>query len=152
MYEEERSVILMADDDSEDCELTIEALRENNFTGDVRFVHDGLELLDYLKHRNGYSEESSAPRPVLIFLDLNMPRLSGYDALDAIRSDPEISEIPVVILTTSTTEEDVRRAYSAGAQSFITKPNTFGRFVDQMDILRRYWSEVSVTPSGKSLT
>src|SRR3982750_3470141 len=106
--------ILMADDDADDRELTREASAESRLANDLRFVEDGEELLDYLKRRGRYADPASSPRPGLILLDLNMPRKDGREALEEIKADPELKCIPVVVLTTSKTEEDILRSYGLG--------------------------------------
>ena len=116
--------ILYADDDEDDRMLVHDALREARLINDLRFVEDGEQLLDYLHHRGRYTDATAAPRPGLILLDLNMPRMDGREALAAIKSDPMLRRIPVVVLTTSKAEEDVLRTYDLGVNSFITKPVT----------------------------
>src|SRR6185312_13764096 len=98
--------ILMADDDPDDRELTREAFEESRLANDLRFVEDGVELLDYLKRRGKYEDPASSPRPGLILLDLNMPKKDGREALREIKADPKLKSIRVVILTTSKAEED----------------------------------------------
>src|SRR5205807_1849974 len=98
------NVILMADDDDDDRLLAQDALRESKLEGDLRFVENGEELLDYLNHRGKYQNPADAPRPALILLDLNMPRKDGREALREIKADPELKRIPVVVLTTSKAE------------------------------------------------
>jgi two-component system response regulator len=104
----------MADDDPEDCMLARTAFEASGLEGEIRFVEDGLELIDYF--RNG------GPRPHLILLDLNMPRLDGRKALAEIKSDSALQDIPVVILTTSRNEKDVKFCLDTGACDFKTKP------------------------------
>ena len=140
-------IILMADDDPEDRMLAQEALKEARLANDLHFVEDGEELMDYLRHRNGYSDESTSPRPGLILLDLNMPKMDGREALQEIRSDPDLRLIPVVVLTTSKTEEDILRTYGLGASSFINKPVAFEGLVDVMKTLQKYWFEIVELPS-----
>lgn len=115
-------VILVADDDEDNRILTEEALSRSRLANDLRFVMDGEELMDYLKHRKQYEAEDSAPRPGLILLDMNMPRKDGREALEEIKADPEPRGIPVVVLTSSRAEEDIFRIYDLGVSSFITKP------------------------------
>jgi CheY-like chemotaxis protein len=117
--------ILVADDDPEDCLLIKEAVKEGLLLNGLRFVEDGEELMDYLRHEGGYKSPSSSPRPGIILLDLNMPRKDGREALKEIKSDPDLKGIPVVVLTTSKAEEDILRSYNLGANSYITKPVTF---------------------------
>ena len=118
-------VILMADDDEDDRLLARDALDESRLINDVRFVTDGVELLDYLRRTGAYTDPETSPRPSVILLDLNMPRMDGREALEEIKRDPELRRIPIVVMTTSEAEEDILRSYDLGAASFITKPITF---------------------------
>jgi CheY-like chemotaxis protein len=144
-------VILMADDDADDRLLAREAMQENRLGNCVRFVEDGQELMDYLNRVGRYATEE-APRPGLILLDLNMPRKDGRQALEEIKSNPDLRCIPVVVLTTSKTEEDVLRSYNLGANSFITKPVTFERLVDIVRTLGRYWFNIVELPNSGALS
>ncbi len=137
--------ILMADDDEEDCMLAGEALRESRIRNDLRIVHDGEELMDYL-HRRGAYATAPAPRPGLILLDLNMPRKDGREALQEIKSDSDLMMIPVVVLTTSKAEEDIVRSYRLCANSFIVKPVSFPGLISVMQDLGRYWLEIVERP------
>lgn len=142
--------ILMADDDADDVMLAQEAMKESRLGNCLRFVEDGQELMEYLT-RSGRYEHEDAPKPGLILLDLNMPRMDGREALREIKSNPELRRIPVVILTTSKTEEDILRAYDLGANSFITKPVTFDRLVDIVRTLGMYWFNIVRLPDGEEL-
>jgi CheY-like chemotaxis protein len=139
-------VILIADDDPEDCELAVEALRESRLKNEVFVVHDGEELLDYLYARGGFTPET-APKPGLILLDLNMPKMDGREALAQIKSDPELRAIPIVVLTTSKAEEDVYRSYGLGANSYITKPVTFDGLTKVTQCLVDYWFNIVTLPA-----
>jgi CheY-like chemotaxis protein len=139
--------ILMADDDADDRMLAADAMRESKLGNAFRCVEDGQELMDYLTRRGKYAR-ADAPRPGLILLDLNMPRKDGRQALEEIKSDPDLRRIPVVILTTSKTEEDVLRSYDLGANSFITKPVTFDRLVEIVRTLGNYWFRIVELPGG----
>ncbi|MBK5269364.1 MAG: response regulator [Acidimicrobiia bacterium] len=141
--------ILMADDDADDRQLAEEALREARFANDLKFVRDGRDLLDYLTRTNGYTKEN-APKPGLILLDLNMPRMDGREALTAIKAEPDLQSIPVVVLTTSKADEDIVQSYELGAASYIPKPVTFMGLVDAMKILGRYWFELVAVPDQDS--
>jgi CheY-like chemotaxis protein len=134
--------ILMADDDPDDCRLTREALEEGRLANDIRFVHDGQELLEYLRHKGKYAGGANAPRPGIILLDLNMPRMDGRDALSKIKQDNELRRIPVVVLTTSKADEDIVKSYDLGANSYIVKPVTFEALVDILQTLGRYWFQI----------
>jgi CheY-like chemotaxis protein len=139
--------ILLADDDADDRLLAAEAMRESRVLNELRCVEDGEELLDYLYRRKRYADDVEAPRPGLILLDLNMPRKDGRETLNAIKQDPELRRIPVVVLTTSKSEEDIYRTYDLGASSFITKPVTFEGLVEVMRNLGRYWFEIVELPA-----
>lgn len=137
--------ILMADDDPDDRLLTEKAFKEARLRNPLLFVGDGEELIDYLRRRNGYSQET-APRPGLILLDLNMPRKDGREALTEIKADPDLREIPVVVFTTSKAKEDIYRSYTEGASSFVTKPATFEGLVEAVKTIGRYWVELVSVP------
>lgn len=141
--------ILIADDDPDDRLLTKEALEENRLANDLHFVEDGEELIDYLRQQGKYST-SSAPKPGLILLDLNMPKLDGREALKILKEDKELRKIPVVVLTTSEAEEDILKSYDLGVNSFITKPVTFERLVNVIRKLGDYWLGIVELP-GKNV-
>ena len=141
--------ILIADDVADDRMMASEALEESRLANDLRFVEDGEELLDYLYHRGRFAGEGESPRPGLILLDLNMPRMDGREALREIKGDPALRSIPVVVLTTSKAEEDIYRTYDLGANSFISKPVQFASLVDVMKQIKRYWIEIVELP-GRS--
>ena len=138
--------ILMADDNEDDCLLAREALAESRLTSVLHFVQDGEELMDYLYRRGKYAEERNSPRPGLILLDLNMPKKDGREALREIKADPTLRQIPVVVLTTSKSEEDICLSYDLGANSFITKPVTFASLVEVMKNTVKYWFEIVELP------
>lgn len=138
--------ILMADDDDDDCMLAREALIESRLAHDLHVVRNGEELLDYLHQRGKYAEPSTSPRPGLILLDLNMPRKDGREALKEIKSEPTLRTIPVIVITTSKAEEDVRRCYNLGANSYIIKPVTFTGLVEVMRSIAKYWFEIVELP------
>jgi CheY-like chemotaxis protein len=141
--------ILMADDDVDDRRLTKEALLEGRLVNDLRFVENGEELLDYLRRQGKYAT-GEAPRPGLILLDLNMPRKDGRTVLKEIKSDPELRQIPVVVLTTSKADEDVFKSYDLGVNSYIVKPVTFEALVDILQTLEKYWFEIVELPPEAS--
>ncbi|HEY1523547.1 MAG TPA: response regulator [Solirubrobacteraceae bacterium] len=139
--------ILMADDDEEDCDLTRQALQDAHLTNDMRFVHDGQALMDYLDRARRGEDPDSAPWPGIILLDLNMPKKDGREALAEIRADEALRRIPIVVLTTSSDEQDVLRTYNLGVSSFITKPVTFDGLVEVMQVWKRYWFEIVDLPN-----
>ncbi|MEJ7622393.1 MAG: response regulator [Pyrinomonadaceae bacterium] len=142
-----RVTILMADDDADDRMMTKEAFEESRLRNDLRFVENGVELLDYLKRRGRYEDPTSSPRPGLILLDLNMPKMDGREALKEIKADPALKNIRVVILTTSKAEEDIYKTYDLSAASYITKPVTFAGMAEVVRVLGKYWLEIVELPS-----
>ena len=143
--------ILICDDDEDDRMLTQQALENAHISNNLRFVEDGEQLLDYLYQRGEYSGETGkAPRPGLILLDLNMPKMDGREALKVIKGDKTLHDIPVVVLSTSGLDEDIVRSYQLGVNSFITKPVTFSGLVEAMNVLGRYWLEIVELPPTPS--
>lgn len=139
-------VILMADDDEDDIMLTKKALQQGKLLNKLYCVRDGEELLDYLFHRGDYTDAAKAPRPGIILLDLNMPRKDGREALKEIKANADVHDIPVVVFTTSKAEEDIYRSYQLGVNSFITKPVTFDRLIEVMQMIGKYWFEIVTLP------
>ena len=140
-------VILMADDDADDRDMARDAFAESHLANDLRFVEDGVELMDYLKRRGKYADPASSPRPGVILLDLNMPRKDGREALEEIKADSQLCRIPIVVLTTSQQEEDILRSYQLHASSYITKPVTFDSLVHVVAALGQYWLEIVELPT-----
>ena len=139
-------IILMADDDSDDRLLALEAMHESRVLNELHFVEDGVQLLDYLRGKEDFRDRTLYPMPGLILLDLNMPKMDGREALAEIKADPRLRRIPVVILTTSKAEEDMVKGYDLGAASYITKPVTFDALVELMRTLGKYWVEFVELP------
>lgn len=144
-YKQKEFTILIANDDEDTRFLVQEALREVRLAIRSEFVENGEQVLDYLYRRGEYAG-SNWDRPDLILLDLNMPRLDGREALTLIRSDPDLQQIPVVILTTSHRSGDILLCYRLGANSFISKPVTFEGLVEVMKTLCQYWFEIVALP------
>ena len=127
--------------------LVHDALEEADWSVDLREVEDGDELIDYLHRRGRYARPQESPRPGLILLDLKMPGRGGLQALEEIKGESPLSRIPVVVLTTSSAEEDIAGAYDLGANSYIVKPSSFSTLVNTMQALERYWLDVVRLPS-----
>jgi len=134
----------MADDDEDDRLLARDAFQDCAVDVDLRFVEDGEELLEYLY---GHGRWASAPAPALIILDLNMPRKDGRECLVAIKENPALRRIPVVVLTTSKAEEDVLRSYDLGVSSFISKPVTYESLLLLVRTLCNYWFKTVRLPN-----
>lgn len=130
--------LLIVDDDLDDQELLLEALKEAGFTGEISRADDGDEALAHIR--------GDSPRPDLILLDLHMPRMRGFEVLAQMGADPALRAIPVVVLTTSWSEEDISRAYQLGVNSFIIKPVLFDELVQTAQSLLHYWFELSELP------
>jgi CheY-like chemotaxis protein len=143
------NIILMADDDDDDRLLTRDAVTEAGIEGDLHFVQNGEELLDYLYHRGKFEAPTISPRPGLILLDLNMPLKDGREALREIRADPELRRIPIVVLTTSKADTDIGAIYELGANSFISKPFQFEALVSVMKMLGQYWFKTVELPVAR---
>lgn len=130
-----RYVVLMADDDEDDRLLAREALIESKAPFEMRFVRDGVELMQYLRKEGSYREQPDLPRPNLILLDLNMPRKDGREVLAELKADPDLFRIPVIILTTSIRSQDIHCSDNLNTTSYRTKPVTFKAMVDLMKTL-----------------
>ena len=141
------ATILLVEDDPGDQELTRRALEDDVVHTDLRIVNDGKEALDYLRREGAFTDPNTSPRPDLILLDLNMPRIDGRQVLEQVREDPDISRIPVIALTTSDEEEDVLRSYDLGCKSFIKKPVEIDTFIDTIRELQHYWFELVTLPA-----
>jgi len=134
--------ILMADDNATDCLMVKDALEKAHLYNDLRFVENGVDLMDYLQHRGKYKGPFDAPRPGLILLDLNMPRKDGREALAEIRADPKLADLPVVVMTSSKEDEDFWRARNLGANIYLVKPVTFEALINVVNSLGKYWFEI----------
>jgi CheY-like chemotaxis protein len=141
--------ILMADDDADDRLLTKEAFEASQLANDLRFVEDGVQLMDYLYQRGKFSDPDLAPRPGIILLDLNMPKKDGREVLAELRTNPAFRCIRVIVMTTSKAEEDIYRTYNLGAASYITKPVTFEALVEVIRTLGKYWLEIVELDDGE---
>ena len=138
--------ILVADDDADDRQLILEAFQEAKLANDLRFVEDGVELMDYLLRQGRYAQPADSPRPGIILLDLNMPRMDGREALERIKGVPSLRAIRVIIMTTSKAEQDIIKSYNLSASSYITKPVTFEALVDVVRTIGKYWLEIVELP------
>lgn len=131
--------ILIADDDDDDQLLLRLAFEETFPDLILHFVEDGQEVMDYLLCRAAYPTIEFAPRPLLILLDLNMPRKNGYEVLEEIKAHPDLKRIPVVIFTTSMEQIDVQKSYHMGANSLIRKPYTFTELLETVKVVYEFW-------------
>ncbi len=139
-------IILLVEDNPDDEELTLLALRESNILNEVVVAHDGVEALDYLFGAGKWAGRDLSQRPQIILLDLKLPKLGGLEVLERLRADPRTALVPVVVLTSSSEEEDVLASYRLGANSYVRKPVEFHRFVDAVHQLGLYWLLLNEAP------
>lgn len=141
-----RKSILLVEDNRDDEELTVMALRETRLLDDICVARDGAEALDFLFARGRYAHRNPLDLPQLILLDLKLPKLSGLEVLQRIRSSSRLKCLPVVILTTSMEERDIFDSYHLGANSYIRKPVDFGNFLEAIRQLSIYWLVLNEGP------
>lgn len=147
MTSEDR-IVVWAEDDSADRLLLKRALSEAKVSMNTHFVGDGLELIQYLKNEGDYTDRSAAPRPSLILLDLNMPRVDGRKVLQLLSDDHDLRRIPVVVVSTSNEPNEILKTYDLGANSYITKPRTFEGLVRAVRLIEDYWAGVCQVPAA----
>ena len=135
--------ILFAEDSMEDAMLTIRALNKSGFTNKLLHVKDGAEALDFIYCRRIYSDRNPKSHPKIILLDLKMPKMSGMQVLEKVKSDDELKSIPVVILTSSQEDPDIEKCYSLGANSYIVKPVDSNNFFNSIKEIGMYWMILS---------
>lgn len=140
--------VLLIEDDEDDICLVERAFKKGRILNKLYVVRDGDEALEFLRHTGRYASGADAPRPGIILLDLNMPRMDGRELLKIIKSDESLRRIPVIVLTTSKAERDVLESYNHGANSFITKPVEFDKFLDAVITLGKYWLNIVEVPDG----
>lgn len=134
----EPATILLVEDNPDHADLTRRALKNGNMINEVFWAKDGEEALEYLQQR-GRHAATQAPRPALILLDIKLPKVDGPEVLRRIKSDERLRTIPVVMLTTSAADDDVKACYTIGANSFVTKPVSFVDFMEKVKTVKLYW-------------
>jgi len=140
--------IVLAEDNANDVELTVNALRKNHIVNEIVVVRDGAETLDYLYKRNGFADRAGA-NPALVLLDLKMPRVDGIEVLRQIKMDSTLRSIPVVMLTSSREEQDLVRSYELGVNAYVVKPVEFHEFMDAVKLLGGFWAVINEPPPGR---
>ena len=136
-------VILLVEDNPDDEILTVRALSKNNIANNIVVAHDGVEALDYLFGNGIHAGRDTNLQPALVLLDLKLPKLDGFEVLRQLRVDPRTKLLPVVILTSSTEEQDIMNGYGLGANSYVRKPIDFQRFLDAVHQIGLYWLVVN---------
>jgi two-component system, response regulator len=142
----EQRLILLVEDNDDDVELTLRALRRNRVANRVDVVRDGAEALEYLFATGTYSGRDVRNIPNLVLLDLKLPKVGGLEVLERLRADPRTRRLPVVILTSSNVESDLARSYDLGANSYIRKPVDFTQFMEAVNQLGLYWLVLNEAP------
>lgn len=143
---EHTTTILVVEDSPEDFEATLRGFRRAGLVNSIVHCEDGDEALDYLRRRGAYEDQDKHPLPAVILLDLNMPGTDGREVLHELKSDPELRSIPVVVLTTSSDERDIRDCYDAGANTYVQKPVDLEGFLEAIRRLKDYWLEIALLP------
>jgi two-component system response regulator len=139
-------IILLVEDNPDDVELTLRALKKNNIANEVVVAGDGAEALEYLTGTGKYAGRAITNLPEVVLLDLKLPKVGGLEVLRAMRADPRTQMLPVVVLTSSTEERDIVASYQLGANSYIRKPVDFDQFVDAIRQLGLYWLVLNQAP------
>jgi len=135
--------VLLVEDNPGDVRLTQEALREGKVAVNLNVARDGIEAVDFLYRRGKFED---APRPELILLDLNLPRRNGREVLSQIKADPDLRSIPIVVMTTSSADQDVETAYSLNANCFITKPLELEDYMNMIHSIEDFWFTQATLP------
>ncbi|MFO7691728.1 MAG: response regulator [Vicinamibacterales bacterium] len=138
--------IVVVEDNPRDAELTVRALRKHGAAGALRVVRDGTEALDFLFARGPFSGRRATPPPKVILLDLKMPRMGGLELLEALKPDERTRSIPVVVISSSRQDSDIRSAYALGVSSYVVKPVDFDEFDDTLGRVGTYWMRVNQPP------
>lgn len=142
----DRKSILLVEDNPDDVELTLRALKKNNIRNEIIVAKDGVEALDFLSGKGKLSGRDLGDMPALIVLDLKLPKIDGLEVLRRIRADERTRLLPVVILTSSKEEQDVARGYALGSNSYVRKPVDFNEFTKAVGLLGLYWLLINETP------
>lgn len=140
--------ILLAEDNPNDVELTLAALKANRLLNEVVVTRDGAETLDYLLRRNHYADRPASD-PALVLLDLKMPKIDGLEVLRQVKSHPQLRTIPIVVLTSSREEQDVVRSYDLGVNAYVVKPVDFHDFVEAVKLLGGFWAVLNEPPPAR---
>ena len=137
------AIILLVEDNEGDARLAMEALKDGKISNDLHHVRDGIEAMQFLNKEGQYTD---APRPDIILLDLNMPRMDGREVLQEINKQSDISSIPIIVLTTSQNEVDIIKSYNLNANCFISKPVDFEQFVEVVRSIEHFWFSIVSLP------
>jgi CheY-like chemotaxis protein len=137
--------ILLVEDDPGDIEMTINALSENNIANEVVIARDGVEALDYIYCRGAFSSRQDV-NPIVILLDLKMPKMDGFQVLNQLKSDEQLRSVPVVVLTSSDDANDLEECYKLGVNAYVVKPVRFSKFVEAVKGIGVFWAIINEPP------
>ena len=138
--------IVVVEDNPRDAELAVRALRKHGAAGALRVLPDGVEALDFLLARGAFCGRQGAPPPKVVLLDLKMPRMGGLEVLQALKADERTRSIPVVVVSSSRQDSDIKAAYGLGASSYVVKPVDFDEFAETLGLVGAYWRRVNQPP------
>jgi CheY-like chemotaxis protein len=141
--------ILLADDNEDDVELETRALSQYRLANQIVVVRDGAEAVDFLFRRGEYSHRDT-PDPLVVLMDINMPKLNGLEVLEQMKADPVLCSIPVVMLTSSREGPDVERCYQLGANAYVVKPVDFAQFADAVKTIGKFWAVLNELPRARA--
>jgi len=139
--------ILIAEDNDMDLELTLEALKSLNLTNEIIVVRDGAEALDFFFLRGKFEERDASMNPVVALLDIKMPKVTGIEVLEVIKQDQNLKDIPIVMLTSSREDKDIRKCYDFGVNAFVVKPVDFDQFNEAIKAIGLFWGVSNETPN-----
>lgn len=142
--------ILLVEDNEADVKIAQRAFSNAKIKNQLFLVGDGQECLDFVRHEGAYKDTAQFPRPDIILLDINMPRVDGFGVLQALKSDKEYGSIPIIVLTASKNQHDICQSYALGANSFIQKPVAYEEFVNVIDCFNQYWHVLNKLPARKT--
>ncbi|HVZ63610.1 MAG TPA: response regulator [Lacunisphaera sp.] len=137
--------ILLVDDSPRDAEMTLDALQQYNFANEVTVLHDGAEALDYMFRRGSYADRGPT-EPAVILLDLKMPKVDGLEVLRRLKADARLRIIPIVVMTSSREDQDLKRCYELGVNAYVVKPVSFHEFIDAVRALGAFWVVLNEAP------
>ncbi len=143
MIEKEKTDVLLVEDSPQDSELTIRALKKNNIAATIKWLKDGAEALDYIYCRGPYQERPKDTCPRVILLDLQLPKVDGFEVLQEIKKEPCLKSIPVIIITSSAEISDIEKAYNLGANSYVVKPVNYEHFNETVKHIGHYWLNIN---------
>ncbi|MEO6034828.1 MAG: response regulator [Verrucomicrobiota bacterium] len=143
-----KAMILLAEDDAGDVFLMKHALEKASVSYPMKVVRDGEEAIHYLQGAGEFADRKNNPLPAILLLDLNMPKISGFEILTWIRGQVDLKRLPVVVLSTSSQQHDVRKAYELGANSYLTKPSNFDDLVEMVKMVEANWLKLNQLPAA----